>query len=1142
MAKKKTPAELAAEGAELAKIIATARKRDHNFAMLIGKEGIVLAADPKKPAATMRRQAKAEGGGAKGAQGIMRVSGKVIEFHCEEESPPKMLGKMAKVHFKERGQAYKVVIMTPAGEMGDEDGAGEGEEQTRRERREERKEERQEERSARRGEPEEASVTTPEPTPEPTPVPEPTPEPVAEEVPNEPSDGALAALREKLMADFLGIEPSVESAKNSDNKGLAKKAGKLSELFKIELENDLAKAGKILTLLGTTVAGIAEAAVEAVKEAVLPYNPDRTGRADVATLAQMDVLAAANPEAGAAAMQALRGFDATLGEGTVVTKELMATFDAARIAAEARAKIASDMVKAAEAMTDGPEKDAAIAAANAQQTAANSDLEQAQGNLRAAKGKLMLTEAITTGPLSPSAPRPFEDATAAEFVEAFARRPDTAQFAMETASRSQNPDAIGAGMDMLCDNLENGFAASDGRMPPDGFAAEDYAQNLIRGAGAEGGEYMQAAGSYIESGQHLVSEPIPVLSGETSNGLERDRSNYMSTSVMDRNGQIDLTTDKAQQALGHLRFNPDVIDTPTPDLNNHVAGTYEMLAEPANATRAQEILDNTDAPTGAGSAMVSRTFGGVAGPFQAIDTQQAVMSAMMTPVHQGGVGSCFATAGVRRMRETDPMESMQRYSEMAETGQFNPRNGEDAIPAVTSFPLDENPLIRSMEYSAATVMAGMAGNSRNDVMQNSMTATLANLQGVLDDNSILEQITGIDDWPIEQSLIRGTLKRSFMVEYDAITPTGLSPDGSSTRGGYMLIQIEPTPNKVIDTEAKFVDALVERVMFAIGETSAEREVAVRTAVSGRPFLDSLLQGKKAPWELGGGGMPAEADNVLFGDNAQNDWFIGTRTATGPLASPTDGARTTDVLEGVLNVLGNSNADMVPLMNWGVHAFNGLPDHPSLAPLLEGGNFAQNVQDHLVDVGTTIAATDLEPHQGQEVFDEIIGRIRSYDSDAGRATVYNAAYTAGITAEARTPREIIDAIHTAFAAYYTRLSTELAADWQAREVAAGRPCTDNQRDTVGVPFYLDRVREVVETQGSHSLADQVPLPVFTIADTNWGDATHTVNFVMAPDPVSGEPRMWKQYLPAGDMVMMSDKYTDRGWAEVQTIEAGPPAGP
>ncbi|MFQ5624700.1 MAG: hypothetical protein ACE5FS_15050, partial [Paracoccaceae bacterium] len=113
---KKSAAEIKKEAARLKEIMANAKKKPHNFALLIGKDGLVFEADIRKPPAAMRRLAKANGGGAKGASGVMTVSGKLIQFQCDDDNVPRALTKLARKHFSERGFAYKFEISLPGGE------------------------------------------------------------------------------------------------------------------------------------------------------------------------------------------------------------------------------------------------------------------------------------------------------------------------------------------------------------------------------------------------------------------------------------------------------------------------------------------------------------------------------------------------------------------------------------------------------------------------------------------------------------------------------------------------------------------------------------------------------------------------------------------------------------------------------------------------------------------------------------------------------------------------------------------------------------------------------------------------------------------------------------------------------------------
>ncbi|MEP1586724.1 MAG: hypothetical protein ABJR46_00095 [Tateyamaria sp.] len=120
---KKTSQDLKAEAAELTGLITSMRKKEHNFALAIGKEGgVVLAADPKKGTSVMWRQVKANGGTTKGCMGVASVKGKLIQFRPEGgEEPPKALLLNTKKHLKTLGLAFKVVFILPDGAVVGED-------------------------------------------------------------------------------------------------------------------------------------------------------------------------------------------------------------------------------------------------------------------------------------------------------------------------------------------------------------------------------------------------------------------------------------------------------------------------------------------------------------------------------------------------------------------------------------------------------------------------------------------------------------------------------------------------------------------------------------------------------------------------------------------------------------------------------------------------------------------------------------------------------------------------------------------------------------------------------------------------------------------------------------------------------------
>jgi hypothetical protein len=118
---KKSKAELVEEGKALNADIAAARKAAHNFALLIGPEGLHLALSRTKSADAMRQQAKKAGGGSRGAVGVMTVEGKTIKLACAEgEDPPGTLGKLFKRHLKDRGLGFKVFLAMADGRVLDD--------------------------------------------------------------------------------------------------------------------------------------------------------------------------------------------------------------------------------------------------------------------------------------------------------------------------------------------------------------------------------------------------------------------------------------------------------------------------------------------------------------------------------------------------------------------------------------------------------------------------------------------------------------------------------------------------------------------------------------------------------------------------------------------------------------------------------------------------------------------------------------------------------------------------------------------------------------------------------------------------------------------------------------------------------------
>lgn len=113
---KKSKAELVTEGKELKSILLAIRKKPHNFALLIGSDGVHFQADLRKNTEILRKAAKKDGGSNKGAVGVATIDGREINLTCAEgETPPSTLAKLFKKHLMLRGVSSKVILIASDG-------------------------------------------------------------------------------------------------------------------------------------------------------------------------------------------------------------------------------------------------------------------------------------------------------------------------------------------------------------------------------------------------------------------------------------------------------------------------------------------------------------------------------------------------------------------------------------------------------------------------------------------------------------------------------------------------------------------------------------------------------------------------------------------------------------------------------------------------------------------------------------------------------------------------------------------------------------------------------------------------------------------------------------------------------------------
>ena len=688
--------------AELEELVRDCKKKPHNFALLKGKEGVVLKAHPLKSCEVMFRAAKDAGGlPAIGMTGTMIAVGKVLEMTVETDEYPANLPKLAKKHFMAMKLPLKIVVILPNGqriEDSDDDGeveAGAGQEIAVAEMVSETAATQDDPDAARK-----AALTARikaivprlrDAAAQALPGVEKLSKAVqtaATEMANAGLDRAEklidaaeagirqltggvatpaveneAGLRERLVQEFSDMGSDLRALLQGAEKAVTGKATSLIGMFKTEIERDLKKSGQILSLLrniaatelakkpqGESAPQGGEAATgpgqgdglsgpdndgagdgnifkkmkEAVKGVLGGKKSEKTGKTDdggvvedvlslvdriakavtdgvgraieiVKDNAKLLAMAADYPEAALAAKAALDAFDETLGGDVDITPEVLAK--AARNVALAQTLLSDfkTSLEIANAMKKGGKRNKAIKAAQQAIADAQAALTKAQAYDKATKGKKLVEDAITTGPLSPGAPRKFSGGGALEIIKGAGRDPDLTATALESARTGDHHEAVAQNLGKVIDLKQAKFTDGSQSMTED-YSAK-YADQLVKMGGSVGSGYFDRMDGYMASGRQFEVNPTKETPATSFGELEQKRAMSVGKALVKDDGTIDVDGDAAKGAIGDALFNPDVLTNPRPALSSHMLKTVDFLKDPANGTKATDILKGVPEPT-----------------------------------------------------------------------------------------------------------------------------------------------------------------------------------------------------------------------------------------------------------------------------------------------------------------------------------------------------------------------------------------------------------------------------------------------------------------------------------------------------------------------------------------------------------------
>ncbi|MEO6747702.1 MAG: hypothetical protein ABIN08_24740 [Caldimonas sp.] len=731
------------------------------------------------------------------------------------------------------------------------------------------------------------------------------------------------------------------------------------------------------------------------------------------------------------------------------------------------------------------------------------DLERTKGKVEAARAVSDLMDALRNGPLSAGHGREIKGPAASEIIALFGKNPAIARDCLAAATKAEHPDSVARCGTIVCNFLD------DAKLPP------AYASRLVQASGSCDAATMDALPGYLAQGR--MREAIE-LGGKSENAEARReaRTGHVRQAALRADGTLDIAA--GRNALLDVMFHPDALASPTPVQAAHMQRTlafFETTPEAAHELRRVEAPVNASPA----AAMVARSNGQRDSTPSQQATRAAVMNAMLTPVYQGEVGSCFATSGVIALRETRPLEALKALKGIACEGIYRPRKG-DPVPAVNNPNVTGDPLIRSLEYSAATATAKSERSSKRALLLERNTRAISNgLPPSIIRSAPKKGASAFAQGELNQDLVSrlaSAISKAVDFDYDPSRSTPIGADGRSEAGVYVMRSTKTgdviTPDfgaveaKVAPVSDVF-DADSRNAALAQVKKNAEEEAGDKywaniepilleilrdhgtelsdqhRATTKKFFLDACLKGGNSPWQPTAGGQTHEAAAVIHGlDGKQTEM---TQEVEKNAVKP--GRAEAVMLNTMKSFFArrNQGEDMVVMRTVGQHGFNGLPTHPSLAPLLDGGEkeLEANFKRQVVDKGKALHATPLPQARLLSMFRKDATALAGDD--------------AGLLAQLMKEPPDRDMTPGEYQSYLG----------MALRFASGAG--------MGHPTEAQRLKGAeADSLVKRRMIEELDVPQFVIADTNWGRPDFHVYFVMVPDPITGDLNFFERIDPGG----------------------------
>lgn len=786
------------------------------------------------------------------------------------------------------------------------------------------------------------------------------------------------------------------------------------------------------------------------------------------------------------------------------------------------------------------------------------EVDIAEKELKAAKAQRAMLDAITFGPLSPLAAHPIPDEMLEDVVKLFGSNTDIAIQTCALAPDAKDQKALAQTALLMAAQCEANFlwqppVGSDGVVPPEKTMGQEnaanYAKHALKQVAFFGAEFAAEAEVAVANGvPHKQDAKMRALTDYSMKNVAASRAIGAAETMIQRTPATDGVPAGIKLDLNSPAFNTMLIEqrhgfdsafratvTLTEQMGNLQNFFGDATKGDARRAEAEAILNSvTTVPASPAARSLLSTQMGIPAedfddPLKADEIKEkiqvGILKAVTTPIAQGDVGSCFATAPLRKLQNDDPVALMEMYRDIATTGVFNPKHGRP-VPAVTNLPPGDEPLARSLEYSIATAAARLQ-NSRE---RRHMNATMF---GAYDPSEPslggLKNEVDADAWRKLEPKLQQAVIGGYTFVYDPTRNAGaVSADGSSSKGVYKMVTVD-TKEEVL-SQADFVKFIKRKALEAVAAAElgdADRD-KVTAYIDEPAFINGIdkLAGSDKPWEMQFGGWGDSAGAVLLpqDDGSKRPENLRGHDVVSEDGSDSTGERAVKVLKAIA---GMGGGDMTMVSTGGIHAFNALAPEGEFAKLNDPPGFDANVQAKLVDPGLKIATGKLPKDRAAYLYGKRIDAVVPWAADDAEVDLIKAAFATPPDTD-MTPAELEAYISTKLEPWKTATVNRKSNEWTAKQNPLPAPGEIRQKKADLLAAENERQKKAVTTM----MAAEMGVPTFVIADSNWGSEADKAMFVIAPDPLTGEPRMWVKWVVRGTMSPMEDKWLNTNWVKDQ----------